>query len=173
MCRKNDIPLGYKGSPFHRIIKDFMSAQHCTTPLHRHHQPTSTSSSPYQALTYSLNRLNSVLLCGDSVRLQGGDFIHGDGTGVTSIYQSLPFKDESFTLTHTRAGLLSMANSGVDSNGCQFFITCGACEWLDGKHVVFGQVIDGMLTVRKMEQVPTGQNNRPKLSVTVAQCGEL
>jgi peptidyl-prolyl isomerase H (cyclophilin H) len=55
----------------------------------------------------------------------------------------------------------------------QFFITCGACEWLDGKHVVFGCVIDGMLTVRKMEAVPTGNNSRPKLSVTVAQCGEL
>ena len=107
------------------------------------------------------------------VRLQGGDFIHGDGTGVTSIYASLPFKDESFTLQHTKAGLLSMANSGVDSNGCQFFITCGPCEWLDGKHVVFGSVVDGLLTVRKMEQVPTGNNSRPKLSVTIAQCGEL
>ena len=128
---------------------------------------------------------------------------------MTSIYSSLPFKDESFDLKHDRAGLLSMANSGVDSNGCQvrraaaddctrlsafspftaqqrltsaalcvllydqFFITCGACEWLDGKHVVFGSVIDGMLAVRKMEQVPTGNNSRPKLSVTVAQCGEL
>jgi peptidyl-prolyl isomerase H (cyclophilin H) len=68
-----------------------------------------------------------------SFRLQGGDFIRGDGTGVTSIYSSLPFKDESFTLQHNRAGLLSMANSGVDSNGCQFFITCGPCDWLDGK----------------------------------------
>ena len=120
-------------------------------------------------MPFSVPPLSVLSLC----RLQGGDFLHGDGTGVTSIYQSLPFKDESFTLQHTRAGLLSMANSGVDSNGCQFFITCGPCEWLDGKHVVFGSVIDGMLTVRRMENVPTGNNSRPKLSVTVAQCGEL
>ena len=79
------------------------------------------------------SRISSVSCFRSSLRLQGGDFIRGDGTGVTSIYSSLPFKDESFTLQHNRAGLLSMANSGVDSNGCQFFITCGPCDWLDGK----------------------------------------
>ncbi len=90
-----------------------------------------------------------------------------------SIYGSAPFADENFFHKHTKAGLLSMANSGVNTNGCQFFITCNKCEWLDNKHVVFGQVIDGMLAVRKMENVGTGPNNRPKQSIVITQCGEL
>ncbi|KAL0576091.1 Peptidyl-prolyl cis-trans isomerase-like 1 [Marasmius crinis-equi] len=61
----------------------------------------------------------------------------------------------------------SQANSGPNTNGCQFFITTAKCDFLDGKHVVFGKVIDGMLTLRKIENVPTGQNNRPKLAVKI------
>eukprot|EP00887_Chlorella_sp_A99_P004154 scaffold23.g4154.t1 len=105
--------------------------------------------------------------------LQGGDFVKGDGTGCLSIYGSR-FDDENFVGRHTGPGLLSMANSGKNSNGCQFFITCANTEWLDGKHVVFGRVLgDGMLTVRKLEAVQTGQNNRPKLSCTITECGEM
>ncbi|XP_066924245.1 peptidyl-prolyl cis-trans isomerase H-like [Clytia hemisphaerica] len=105
--------------------------------------------------------------------IQGGDFIKGDGTGVCSIYGGIDFPDENFEKKHEGPGLLSMANSGVDTNGCQFFITCAKCDFLDGKHVVFGKVIDGMLVMRKIENVPTGANNRPKLSVIVSQCGEM
>jgi len=105
--------------------------------------------------------------------IQGGDFIKGDGTGCVSIYDGEPFKDENFELKHKSAGLLSMANSGPHSNGCQFFITLNKAEWLDGKHVVFGGVIDGMLTVRKIENVYTGAQNKPKLAVVVAECGQL
>lgn len=105
--------------------------------------------------------------------LQGGDFLKGDGTGSMSIYQGVPFKDESFQIKHTEAGLLSMANSGANTNGCQFFITCAKAEWLDNKHVVFGKVIDGMLTVRRIENVATGPANKPKLPVIISQCGEL
>lgn len=105
--------------------------------------------------------------------IQGGDFLKGDGTGLISVYGGQPFEDENFLLKHTKPGLLSMANSGTHSNGCQFFITCNKAEWLDNKNVVFGQVLDGMLTVRKAENVTTGPNNKPKLVIMVSQCGEL
>ncbi|XP_071840900.1 peptidyl-prolyl cis-trans isomerase H-like [Apostichopus japonicus] len=104
--------------------------------------------------------------------VQGGDFLKGDGTGMASIYGD-KFADESFRLKHDGPGLLSMANAGKDTNGCQFFITCAKCDFLDGKHVVFGKVIDGLLVMRKIENVPTGSNNRPKLTVIISQCGEL
>uniref|UniRef100_A0AAX7TUW8 Peptidyl-prolyl cis-trans isomerase n=1 Tax=Astatotilapia calliptera TaxID=8154 RepID=A0AAX7TUW8_ASTCA len=96
----------------------------------------------------------------------------GDGTGICSIYRG-PFADENFRIKHSAAGLLSMANSGPGTNGCQFFITCTKCDWLDGKHVVFGKLVDGLLVMRKIENVPTGPNNKPKLPIVIAQCGEM
>eukprot|EP00890_Picochlorum_soloecismus_P005796 jgi/Picsp_1/6217/NSC_03571-R1_peptidyl-prolyl cis-trans isomerase h len=105
--------------------------------------------------------------------IQGGDFTKHNGTGGVSIYGT-KFSDENFAAKHTGPGLLSMANSGPNTNGSQFFITCAKTEWLDGKHVVFGRVIDeGMLIVRKLEAVATGQNNKPKLPCVVTQCGEM
>ncbi|OQR78612.1 peptidyl-prolyl cis-trans isomerase H-like [Tropilaelaps mercedesae] len=65
------------------------------------------------------------------------------------------------------------ANSGKDTNGCQFFITCAKCDFLDGKHVVFGRVLDGLLVMRKIENVPTGANNKPKIPVVISQCGQM
>ena len=126
--RSSNQSIGFKGAPFHRVIKDFM--------------------------------------------IQGGDFLKGDGTGVMSIYGG-PFRDESFELKHTKPGLLSMANSGPNSNGCQFFITTNKCEWLDNKHVIFGAVIEGMLTVRKVENIPTVANSKPRSTVIITECGEL
>lgn len=103
--------------------------------------------------------------------VQGGDFLKGDGTGSMSIYGD-KFPDENFIEKHSGAGLLSMANSGPNTNGCQFFITCDACDFLDGKHVVFGRLVDGLLTLRKIENVSTGPNNRPKLPVKITGKGE-
>eukprot|EP00048_Salpingoeca_helianthica_P008729 m.125613 g.125613 ORF g.125613 m.125613 type:complete len:201 (-) comp14675_c6_seq1:23-625(-) len=104
--------------------------------------------------------------------IQGGDFVKGDGTGHASIYGG-QFADENFIHKHKSAGLLCMANSGPNSNGCQFFITCAPADYLDGKHVVFGKVIDGLLVVRRIESVPTGPANRPKIPVTISQCGQM
>jgi len=127
---RNGMPIGYKNSTFHRIIKEFM--------------------------------------------LQGGDFVKGDGTGSYSIYGE-SFNDENFILRHDQPGLLSMANSGPNTNGCQFFITCKPCEWLDGKHVVFGKIIDGtsMLNMRRLENVPTGYADKPKYKITITECGQM
>ena len=105
--------------------------------------------------------------------IQGGDFVNGDGTGCVSVYGS-KFDDEPYVGRHTGPGLLSSANSGPNTNGCQFFITCAKTEWLDDKHVVFGRVLgDGMLVVRKVENVATGGGNKPKLPCVISECGEM
>jgi peptidyl-prolyl isomerase H (cyclophilin H) len=108
--------------------------------------------------------------------IQGGDFLNHDGTGKTSIYNGTSFADENFIHKHDQPGVLSMANSGKDTNGCQFFITCQKCDWLDGKHVVFGKVLDdsSMLTVRKCEAAPViGGKGKPRIPLRIVQCGEL
>nr|CAD7464585.1 unnamed protein product [Timema tahoe] len=159
--RRDGVPLGYKGATFHRVIKDFM------------------------------------IQGGDFVNV-GTKQTLGDGTGVMSVYGGGTFQDENFNLKHDAPGLLSMArltililiyvikitptslhhvlfqaNSGKDTNGCQFFITCAKCNFLDGKHVVFGRVVDGLLVMRKIENVPTGPNNKPKIPVVISQCGQM
>merc|ERR1712232_636489 len=102
---------------------------------------------------------------------QGGDFTNFNGTGGKSIYGS-KFEDESFDLNHTRPGLLSMANAGPNTNGSQFFITTSVTDWLNGKHVVFGEVMEGYDVVQKMENVGSG-SGRTMADVTITDCGEL
>lgn len=103
--------------------------------------------------------------------LQGGDFTNHNGTGGRSIYGS-KFDDENFTLSHTKPGIVSMANAGPNTNGSQFFITTTETDWLDGKHVVFGTVTDGMDVVKHIEALgsPSGQ---PLKHVRIRDCGEL
>lgn len=122
------VPLHFKGSCFHRIIRSFM--------------------------------------------IQGGDISARNGTGGESIYGS-KFEDENFELKHERKGMLSMANTGPDTNGSQFFITTTRTSHLDGKHVVFGKVIKGMGVVRSIEHVTSGENDSPTLDVIVEDCGEI
>ena len=103
--------------------------------------------------------------------LQGGDFTNHNGTGGRSIYGS-KFDDENFTLRHTKPGIVSMANAGPNTNGSQFFITTTETAWLDGKHVVFGTVADGMDVVKRIEALgsPSGQ---PSKQVHIRDCGQL
>merc|ERR1712077_112755 len=125
VCRGDNQGLSLVGSPFHRVIPNFM--------------------------------------------IQGGDFTRGDGRGGKSIYGN-KFEDENFQLTHTGPGILSMANSGKDTNGSQFFITVAKTAWLDGKHVVFGKVSRGMDVVNNVVNQDRNASDKPNLPIKISSC---
>lgn len=104
--------------------------------------------------------------------VQGGDISAGNGTGGESIY-GLRFEDENFELKHERKGMLSMVNSGPNTNGSQFLITMTQTSSLDGKHVVFGRAIKGLGVIRSIDHVTTTNDHCPTLDVIIADCGEI
>lgn len=103
--------------------------------------------------------------------IQGGDFLSNNGLGLMSIYGTV-FEDESFALKHEKYAV-SMANSGPDSNGCQFFICLLRMPELDGKNVVFGKVVEGFDIIDLIGKVKTESNGRPEINVSIAECGEM
>ncbi|XP_059653998.1 peptidyl-prolyl cis-trans isomerase CYP21-1 isoform X2 [Cornus florida] len=104
--------------------------------------------------------------------IQGGDIVYGNGKGNESIYGGT-FPDENFKIKHSHAGVVSMVNSGPDSNGSQFFITTVKASWLDGEHVVFGKVIEGMDTVYAIEGGAGTYSGKPRKKVIISDSGEI
>ncbi|KAJ7690993.1 cyclophilin A [Mycena rosella] len=116
--------------------------------------------------TYAGSKFHRII---PNFMLQGGDFTRHNGTGGVSIYGE-KFKDENFKLKHTKPYLLSMANAGPNTNGSQFFITTVVTSWLDGKHVVFGEVVSGQDTIKKVEGLGS-DSGTPSKTVTIVASG--
>lgn len=118
----------------------------------------------YNKMNYEGSKLHRII---KDFMVQAGDVDAGDGSGSISIYGEKYFDDENFNLKHWSAGIISMANAGKNTNGCQFFITTAPTPWLDGHHVVFGKVLEGMDVLHAIENVKTTPEDKPVKDVII------
>jgi len=160
------ITVALYGKTCPKTVENFRAL--CTGEVAVDPEKHKRSSAAGKPLTYKGSTFHRVI---PQFMVQGGDFTKGDGTGGESIYGDR-FEDESFAIKHTREGLLSMANAGADCNGAQFFITTAAAGHLNGKHVVFGEVVEGYDVVKKIEDVGSNSGKTSK-TVVIADCGEV
>ena len=163
-----DMTIG--GAPAGRIVMELFSDDVPQTAenfraLCTGEKGVGRSGKPLHYKGSSFHRVITQFMC------QGGDFTRGDGTGGESIYGE-KFEDENFKHKHTGAGFLSMANAGRNTNGSQFFLTTVPTPWLDGKHVVFGKVVEGMDVVKKIEAVGS-QSGATRQPVKIEDSGQL
>lgn len=122
-----------------------------------------------KGLTYKGNAFHRLIA---DFMIQGGDITHQNGTGGISIYGP-NFEDERVWIPHSHSGILSMANSGPNTNSSQFFITFKKCEWLNEKHTVFGRVISGWDIIKQAQPIKTGAQDKPLTPIVIKYCGEL
>lgn len=118
--------------------------------------------------TYAGTRIHRII---ERFLIQGGDLVSDDGNGAVSIYGET-FEDENTSINHTGPGFLGMANRGPDTNGCQFYVTAMATPWLDGKHTIFGKVVEEQGIIHAIEKVKTDSDDRPLAPVIITECGD-
>ncbi len=152
------IVMGLYGKVVPKTVENFRALCTCETGMGNFGKPRCYIGSKFHRII-------------PSFMIQGGDFVKGNGYGGESIYGE-KFRDENFELKHDKPFMLSMANSGPNTNGSQFFITTVVTPWLDGRHVVFGTVISGTEVVKAIEAIGT-QSGTPSKEVLVSNAGEL